>query len=148
MTQLEIIWKISFSHNWTNPSPYLFCLCFGLCAPYVVILNTQYFYLKVQHRPPEASQETITYPRAFSRPLVEDHQDHWYFLYLPRASQLLLYNTDRLHIKNHKRPECEILYNPNAEDLKEVNTMICEQVGTNREGFNEEKKCFFLWNFP
>ena len=40
MTQLEIIWKISFSHNWTNPSPYLFCLCFGLCAPYVVILNT------------------------------------------------------------------------------------------------------------
>ena len=39
-----------------------------------------------------------------------------------------IYFTDRLHLQNHKQPECHIKYNPNTEDLNDVNTMICEQV--------------------
>ena len=39
-----------------------------------------------------------------------------------------IYFSDRFHVSNHKRPECKVLYNPNTEDLKGVNTQICEQV--------------------
>ena len=41
-----------------------------------------------------------------------------------------VYFVDRLHISNHTRAECSVLYNPNREGLENVNTMICEQVIT------------------
>ena len=35
---------------------------------------------------------------------------------------------DRLHLRNHKREECQVLYNPNnIENFDNANTMICEQ---------------------
>ena len=39
--------------------------------------------------------------------------------------------SDRLHLRNHKRDECKVLYDPHTKDLEHCNTMICEQVHLN-----------------